>query len=121
MTHKLWPFPKGKKIPLSKWQLYRPCALLCYDFCAIALQVPNQNLFGLLPFPLKILLLFISTGYPSTLRHRADKDNKDSVDKSVTENSSKYLEDDIEYGRQHEQHLTLILYNVGDKMWVLKF
>ena len=68
----------------------------------------------------KILLLFISTGYPSTLRHRADKDNKDSVDKLVTENSSKYLEDEIEYGRQHEQHLTPILYNVDDKIWVLK-
>ena len=86
----------------------------------MALRVPNQNLFGLLPFDLKILLLFISTGYPSTLRHRADKDNKDSVDKLVTENSSKYLEDGIEYGRQHEQHLTPILYNVDDKMWVLK-
>lgn len=93
---------------------------MCCDFYAIALEVPNQNLFGLLPFALKILLLFISTGYPSTLRHRADKDNKDPVDKSVTENSSKYLENEIEYGRHYEKHLTLILYNVGDKMWVLK-
>ena len=99
----------------------RPCPRLCCDFYAIALEVPpNQNLFGLLPFTLKILLLFICTGYPSTLRHRADKDNKDSVDKSVTENSSKYLEDEIEYGRHYEQDLTLILYNIGDKMWVLK-
>lgn len=62
--------------------------LLCYDFYVIALQVPNQNLFGLLRFALKILLLFI---YPQVIhplwRHRADKDNKGSVDKSVTENS----------------------------------
>lgn len=86
---KLWPLPKGKN-PFIKWQLYRPRGssvlwFLCHSLFRFLIKI-----FGLLRFALKILLLFISTGYPSTLRHRADKDNKGSVDKSVTENS-KYL------------------------------
>lgn len=63
---------------------------LCYDFYAMALKFPNQNLSGLLPSALSILVLFVCTGYPLGDTDLI-KDNKEPFDKLVTEYSCKYL------------------------------